>query len=176
VIKPELTDFSIEPLGKQHDREAFSCGVVALDRYLKQQASQDIKSYVAAVFVAVNNSVTNNKGQTQIVGYYSISSTSIDATDFPPEITQKLSKYPLLPATLIGRLAIDRQCQRQGWGSVLLINALQQALSSKIASMAVIVDAKNEQAISFYGQYGFLAFPDQPNRLYLPMKTIAQMD
>ncbi|WP_225882686.1 GNAT family N-acetyltransferase [Thalassoporum mexicanum] len=146
-----------------------------LDRYLQQQASQDLRNYVAAVFVAVNNSVLNSSGQKQIIGFYSVSSTSVDARDFPLEITKKLPKYPILPATLIGRLAIATQYQKKGWGRLLLYAALQLALANEVASMAVIVDAKDERAVFFYGQYGFLAFPDQPYRLYLPMKTIARM-
>jgi hypothetical protein len=45
----------------------------------------------------------------------------------------------------------------------------------EIGSLAVIVDAKDEAARRFYARYGFLSFPDTPNRMYLPMKTIGRL-
>ena len=41
----------IEPLGKQHDRATFSCGIPELDRYLVRQAVQDVRRRIARVFV-----------------------------------------------------------------------------------------------------------------------------
>ncbi len=96
-----------------------------------------------------------------------------------PEVLEKLKmrRYSPLPATLIGRLAIATTHKGQGLGEMLLMSALKRALSlsKEIASMAVVVDAKDDQAIKFYSEYGFIQLPEHPNRLFLPMATIEQM-
>ena len=41
--------------------------------------------------------------------------------------------------------------------------------------MAVVVDAIDENARAFYRRDGFIDIPNHPNRLFLPMKTVAQL-
>ena len=157
---------------KKHNRTAFSCEHEALNTYIKQQASQDIRKHVAAVFVLTQDGKT-------IAGYYTLSQYAVDSSGVPEETMRSLGlpKYKELPATLLGRLARSLSFKGQGVGELLPIGALKQALdhSQRIASMAVVVDAKDEPAKTFYMKYGFLELPDHPNRLFLPMKTIEQM-
>jgi len=165
--------FVIEPFDKKsHDRTAFSCEHEVLSTYLKQQASQDIKKHVAAVFVLTRDHKT-------IAGYYTLSQYAIDSSSVPPEVMQRLGlpKYKELPATLLGRLARNLEFKGQGVGELLLMGALKQALAQSrlIASVAVVVDAKDERAENFYKKYGFIGLPDHPQRLFLPMKTIEPM-
>jgi GNAT superfamily N-acetyltransferase len=161
----------IEPLGADHDRAAFSSGNEALDRYLAQQANQDARNHVAAPFVL------RASGSTRIVGYYTLSAFVIELADIPFDLRKRLPRYPRLPAVLLGRLAVDRQFAGQGWGAVLLLDALKRSLeqSSQIAAMAVVVDAIDDAARSFYEHYGFQRFVDHDYRLFLPMKTIQQL-
>jgi GNAT superfamily N-acetyltransferase len=163
-------NYAIESL-EQHDRATFCCGVEALDIYFQRQAGQDARKYVAASFVLIDKSID------RIAGYYTLSALSIAAGELPPEIKQKLKlpKYPILPATLLGRLAVDRNDRGRGLGELLLMDALRRAWRSKIASMAVIVDAKDESARSFYERYQLTQFPNYPNRLFLPMAAIAKL-
>jgi predicted GNAT family N-acyltransferase len=171
-LTPQFRD--IEPLGKKHDklRAAFSCGIEPLDRYLKQQASQDAKNRAAVPYVLVSE-------DDRIAGYYTLSSDNIRSDDLPPELVKelKLPRYPTIGATLIGRLARDLSFRGQGIGELLLIDALKVALamSRKIASAAVVVDAKDANAHRFYTEFGFRAFPETRNRLFLPMKTIEKL-
>lgn len=88
---------------------------------------------------------------------------------------RKLPRYPLVPATLLGRLAVDRRHQGKGYGRFLLADALYRALRSEVASFAVIVDAKDDSARAFYEREGFLPFPDQQMKLFLPMADIEQL-
>jgi predicted GNAT family N-acyltransferase len=83
----------------------------------------------------------------------------------------------MVPATLIGRLAVSTVFRGQGLGEILLMDALHRSLSlsAQIASAAVIVDAKDDHARRFYLKYGFLELPDVPGRLFLPMKTIERL-
>lgn len=161
----------VELLKKNHARDAFSCGHAALDRYLQHQARQDVQSQVAAVFVAVTP-----PGST-VLGFYSLSASSIATHDLPSEIARKLPRYPHLPVTLLGRLAIDQLSKGRGLGRFLLLDALYRSLqaAASIGAMAVVVDTKDAVAISFYQQYGFAALSAGEGRLFLPMKTVATL-
>lgn len=163
--------FVVEPLGKHHNRAAFSSGSVSLDYYLQHQAGQEARRHIAVTFVLVD---TEHQA---LAGYYTLSATSIRLAELPPDVAERLPRYPLVPATLLGRLAIDAGYQGKRLGEFLLMDALQRscAQSQTIASMAVVVDAKDERAVSFYERYGFIKFPEQPHRLFLPMKTIAKL-
>ena len=110
-----------------------------------------------------------------IGGYYTLSATGVKLTEFPVDITRRLPRYPLVPATLLGRLAVDQTCRGRGYGRFLLADALFRAVRSEIASFAIIVDAKNEAARRFYERESFLPFPDQPLKLFRPMADIAKL-
>jgi len=162
-----------EPLDKKkHDRAAFSCEQESLDRYLKEHATQEIKKRVAAVYVLTPDGKT-------IAGYYTLSQYAIEAGELPPELIQQLHlpKYEKLPATLLGRLARSKQFKGSGFGELLLMGALKRSLehSRNIASVAMVVDAIDENAHAFYRRYGFIDIPNHPNRLFMPMKTVAQL-
>jgi GNAT superfamily N-acetyltransferase len=156
----------IEVLGPQHDRTAFESGVDPLDRYFRVQAGQDARKRMAAPFVLV-------LPDGMIAGYYTLSATAVNLAELSAQIVRKLPRYPLIPATLLGRLAVDRRHQGKGYGRFLLADALYRSLRSEIASFAVIVDAKDEAARRFYERESFLSLPDQPMKLFRPMADIA---
>jgi GNAT superfamily N-acetyltransferase len=162
----------VEPLGKQHDRAAFDCGNEVLDRYLKEIASQDARRLVAAPFVLVAATAPKT-----ILGYYTLSGFGIDLGSLPSEVARKLPAYPIVPATLLGRLAVDRRHRKQGIGEFLLMDALHRAYvqSAQIAAVAVVVDAADAPAARFYRHFDFISLPDRSDRLFLPMKTIAAL-
>jgi len=165
------TDFRIEPLARLHDRSGFFCGVEPLDRYLREQAGQDARKRVAAPFVLC-------KGKSNaVLGYYTLSALSIDVGTWPEDVARKLPRYPVVPVTLLGRLAVDRALRGTGMGVHLLMDALRRALiaSRQVAAVAVLVDAKDDNAVAFYHRYEFIQFADQPNRLFLPMETIERL-
>jgi GNAT superfamily N-acetyltransferase len=83
-----------------------------------------------------------------------------------------LPRYPLVPAVLIGRLALDRRVHGQGWGSFLLLDALHRCTTSDIAAFAVVVDAIDDEASAFYLHNSFLPLPDSPYRLFRRMADI----
>ena len=169
---PQAGSRLIQRLAKHHDRAAFSCGNEILDRYLKEMASQDARRHVAAPFVLVEE----NSPKT-ILGYYTLSALSVDLGDLPADVARKLPSYPVVPATLLGRFAVDRHHQGHGIGESLLMDALRRVneQSTQIATVAVIVDAIDQQAMQFYRHFDFLPFPERPTRLFLPMKTIAAL-
>jgi predicted GNAT family N-acyltransferase len=168
--KQTETPYRLEPLGEQHKRAAFSCGVEALDRYLQKQAGQDVAKRVAAVFVITLDGET-------IAGFYTLSAHVVSLADLPPNVAKKLPRYPNVPATLLGRLAVNVDCRGQGIGELLLLDALQRVLltTREVASAVVVVDAKDERAREFYLRHDFIPFPTQPNRLFYPVKTIEKL-
>lgn len=165
-----MTEFVCEPLARRHDRKRFRCGVHELDEWLQQRARQDQDRHVAAVFVLVPSDEP-----TRIAGFYTLSATSILLEDLPPTLTRKLPRYPVVPAVLIGRLARDKQFP--GIGSNLLFDALQRAArhSTQIAAAAVVVDAKNEAAATFYQRFGFARLTNSSRRLFLAMETARKL-
>ncbi|MGH2617961.1 MAG: GNAT family N-acetyltransferase [Thermomicrobiales bacterium] len=156
--------FRVERLNDTHDRSAFSCGNPALDRYFREHAGQDLRRHLSAIFVAFD------VASDAVVGYYALSACQIAPHALPPELAKRLPRRPV-PATLIGRLAVDLRYRGQGLGGALLTNALARAVdaSREIGSMAVIVDAKDDRAREFYERYGFRRLADDPYRLFLPM-------
>ena len=170
AVEAEKPRFVVEPLGPKHDRAAFSCGVEILDAYLHKQAGQDLKKRVAVPFVITPDGTT-------IAGYYTLSQYSLQLDEVPAEVAKKLPKYPIVPATLLGRLAVSVAFRGQGHGATLLMDALYRTLqhSREVASAGVIVDAKDAAALAFYTKYGFLELPRIERRLFLPMGTVEQL-
>jgi GNAT superfamily N-acetyltransferase len=164
--------YRLEPLGKHHDRAAFSCGVDSLDSYLKTQASQDMRRKANAVFVLVPAD-----SPPAIAGYFTLCSYGIAPGSIPEEARTHLPRYPVVSATLIGRLAIGKDSQGKGLGSRLLAKALQKAHdnASVVGSSMVVVDAIDERAVRFYRAHGFLKLPESM-RLVLPMRSISRIE
>ncbi len=161
--------YRVEPLSSSHDRTAFQSGVPELDRYLHQQASQDARRKVAAPFVMVD-------GNGAIRGYYTLSAYAIQLAELPETAARKLPRYPLLPATMLGRLAVDSSCRGRHLGRLLLMDALHRSwkITSEVASVGVVVEALDETARSFYIHHEFVPLADHPDRLFLGMAAIAK--
>jgi GNAT superfamily N-acetyltransferase len=161
--------YSIEPLASGHDRRNFSCGIEALDRYLQTQAGQDVRRRVANCFVAVSDQGDG------VGGYYTLAASSIPMDDLPTDIAKRLPRYPLLPAVLVGRLAVDRRHAGRGLGSALLFDAASRAARADPAVFALVVDAKNKAAEAFYLRFGFQPFSSRPRSFFLPIATAANL-
>lgn len=164
--------YIIAPLDKKHDKNEFNCGIDTLNQYLKIQAGQDVKKHVAVTYVLTTQ--TSDK----ILGYYTLSSIGIFPGELPDELIRRLPRYPVLPGILLGRLAVDRSCQSMGIGLYILIDALKRSLmvSNQIGIVAVIVDAKDENAVKFYEHFGFIKLPENSHRLFLSVSTIQKLD
>jgi ribosomal protein S18 acetylase RimI-like enzyme len=162
--------YRLEPLGKHHDREAFLCGAESLDSYLKTQASQDMRRKANAVFVLVPSDAPS-----KIAGYFTLCAYGLAPGSVPDAARKHIPRYPLVSATLIGRLAISKEFQGRRLGSDLLAEALRKAYenASVVGSSMVVVDAIDDRAVGFYLAHGFIKLPESM-RLILPMRTIAE--
>ena len=157
--------FRIEPLSGTHDRSRFVSGSGPLDRYLREQASQDIKRRIATCFVAVD---FENQ---DIVGFYTLTATSVALDALAPEIAEKLPRYPVVPAALLGRLVVSVAAQGRGLGAALLADALLRTARVEMGVFAMVVDAKDDAAQRFYEKHGFTLLVGEQRRLVLPIAT-----
>jgi predicted N-acetyltransferase YhbS len=130
---------------------------------LRERAAQDMKRRVSNCFVALDDAGA-------IAGYYSFAATSLPLNELPPDISKRLPRYALMPAGLIGRLAVDRRFQGQRLGGALIMDAVARASQSDPAIFALI-DAKGDSAVTFYERLGFQRFLSKPNSLFLPIAT-----
>lgn len=161
----------IELLDKKHNRSYFDCGKELLNNYLQNQAGQDVKRKLSACFVLVE------KEKNKIQGYYTLSNSSIPLSSFPEQIRKKLpGSYVSIPATLLGRLAIDKSCQGKGIGKILLIDALKRSyeISKEVGSFAVVVDPIDREAEAFYKNYDFISLPDS-KKMFVAIKTLKEL-
>ena len=158
--------FVIEALGPGHDRASFSCGVEALDRYFQKQVTQDVRRRATVCYVACESSGA------KVAGYYTLAAAGIPLADMPAELAKRLPRYPSVPVARLGRLAVDQAYRGRKLGSALLWDAVQRSLRSEIAVVALVVDAKDDQAETFYRHHGFVSFGGQPRQLVLPLMNL----
>ena len=157
--------FEVALLNSAHDRTTFNSGSAPLDRYLREQVTQDVRRRVAACVVAT----TDGK---RIAGYYTLASASLLLGELPASIAKKLPRYPTVPTVRMGCLAIDQGFKGQVLGSAMLADALIRAARSEVAAYALMVDAKDDAAANFYRHHAFIALPDSSRILLLPLATV----
>lgn len=164
-----LNQIQFQALQDKHDTEGFSCGVDALDQWLKRIARQHISKGVSRTFVAVDPA--NTATPAPILGYYSLTVAEIDTEKLPKDVAKKLPRR--VPLVLIGRLATSLTTRGQGVGALLLVDALRRIVevSNNVGVTLILVDAKDDDAASFYRHFGFVPLPDTPHRLALTVAT-----
>ena len=157
----------IEPLTRDHDREAFDCGNNELNQYLKKTARQHTEKGISRTFVLVDESRAS-----EILGFFTLTSCEILVEKLPRKYTKK---YPSrAPAAKLARLAVARNHQKQGLGAHMMVNAIERVLevSEHVGIIGFFVDAKNKRAKAYYEQFGFIPLPDNPLELFLPLLTL----
>jgi GNAT superfamily N-acetyltransferase len=168
TLRPDL---KIEALAPHHDRNRFSCGVDSLDRYLRTQASQDVRRKANGVIILVEPDRPD-----VVLGYYTLCATGVAQGDVPSAARKHIPRYPMVSATLVGRLAVSQARQGERLGAMLLADAVRRAYASAatVGSSMLVVDAISERAAAFYEGNGFLRLPDSL-RLVLPMHAIQRL-
>jgi ribosomal protein S18 acetylase RimI-like enzyme len=149
---------------KKHNRDQFDCGVESLNLYLQRIANQDQKRSLSRVYVLADREL--------IIGYYTLSAHSVRRDHLP--LKRITGGYEKIPFLLLGRLAVDKQFQKKGFGDMLMYHAFKTTTNAAqtIGIMGIIVDAKNESAATFYEGFGFMRLLKSYNRLVLPIQTI----
>jgi ribosomal protein S18 acetylase RimI-like enzyme len=164
-----MSELRIEPLSKLHDRENFDCGIKELNHYLQAVASQHAKKGVSRTFVLVEADHPE-----LIVGFVTLTACEIKTESLPRPFSKKFPSK--VSGAKIGRLAISKKIQRQGFGNQLMVFAMHQALivHQSLGLAGMVVDAKSKEAKEYYRQFGFIPLPENPFVLFLPIQTILE--
>lgn len=160
-----------EPLASHHDRGAFDCGDERLNKFLKERALEEQNAQFSVCWVLPDPSSRN-----RIQGFYTLSSYAVWVGDLPAAVRRNLPRYPDVPAALLGRLAVDATYRGQDLGEYLVLDAMKKVLihAATLGTAALIVDAQDMGLAQYYRNLGFIPFPSDPLRLFIPVATIAQ--
>lgn len=161
--------FAIELLSSQHKREAFTCGVEPLDRYFREQVSQDVRRRATACYVVLE--VRTNT----VAGYYTLAAGSVLLARMPQTLAKKLPRYPDVPVARLGRLAVDQRFRGRKLGAALLWDAIERAARSEVVVYGMIVDAKDDESVAFYEYHGFMMLDAEARQLVLPLANVRKV-
>jgi GNAT superfamily N-acetyltransferase len=155
--------FRVQVLETSHDASLFSCGTAALDNYFRSQVTQGMRRRASARCVAVEN------GTGRVAGYFTLAAGGIALTDLPAKLVKRLPRYPSVPVTKMGRLALDQVFQGQKLGATLLADAALRSMRSEVAVYALVVDAKDGDTAAFYRHHGFEPYGESARQLIVPL-------
>jgi ribosomal protein S18 acetylase RimI-like enzyme len=161
----------LELLAKSHDRDGFDCGSEPLNLFLRQTARQHAERGISRTFVLVDENASDPK---PIVGFFSLNLCQIESESLSPAEARKLPRN--VSGIRLGRLAVAKDRQRQGFGKILLAAALGKFIEifNTAGGIGLFVDAKDLAAKRYYEQFGFVSLPSNELALFLPVKTIQQ--
>lgn len=165
-----------------HNLKAFDCGKTGMNHFLSRFAIKHNTLGLSRTWVLPETAsetkpeTAPKKPKRTIAAYYTLSTATVSREEIP--VQQSLPTYPI-PMILLARLAIDSKFQGQGLGAKTLVTALRQARAlsqSGLPAYGLILDVLDEQALGFYNSFEvFQAFTDDPMRLFVGMKTIADL-
>ncbi len=160
-------DWREEAISKAYDRKIFDCGDKNLNDFLQHYARQSHLKSSAKTYLAIDNS--DNK----ILGFYSLSPATIEYSNVPETIINRLGKYDM-PVFRLGRLAVDKAYQGKGLGGQLLAAAIRRTYlaSQQVGGIGLLIDAKNEQVAKWYVSYGAVQLVERPLSLVIPFATV----
>lgn len=151
-------------------RSLFDCENKALNTFISTQSGQHSKLDVAKTWALVSE-------QGELIGFYSLSAMLIDCGELPKTVIKKYPNYQFLPAALLGRIAVDKKYKGKGYGKLLLMDAIHRTInaSESVGIAFLIVNAKDESVVKFYGKFGFQRVAGKPLKLWIPMKTLRKL-
>jgi ribosomal protein S18 acetylase RimI-like enzyme len=156
-------------LKKTHRKSEFDCGKKFLNDYLAKLAKQDVEKNVAVCYILEGE-------EDKIIGYFTLSSGSIQKDEIPEKEAKKLPRYADVPFAVIGRLAVDKQYQGKGYGDYLLVEAFTQILNvAELVGVAgIFVDPIDTSSIEFYRRFGFIKL-NSSDRMFIPIATVRDL-
>jgi GNAT superfamily N-acetyltransferase len=160
-------------LSADHNVDNFNCGKEPLDLFLKKHARQNERKGSSRTYVTCPES-----DPVRVVGYYSLVYASVLREKAPAAAQKGMPPKYEIPVMLLARLAVDAAyrppAQKLGLGTALLKDALLKAVeAANIAGMrAMLVDAIDDEAMTWYRQFGFVSSPIEDLQLFLTMDQI----
>ena len=157
----------IELLTSEHDRERFDCGEIALNQFLLRTARQHLQKGLSRTFVLVDS-----EQPSVIIGFFTLTLCEVQVSCLPPRWAKK---YPaIVPGVKLARLAVSNEHQRQGIGSILLVEAMKRALiiAENAGVIGLFVEAKSNEVKGYYERFGFEGTKERPLLLFLPLSSV----
>ena len=142
-----------EPLGAHHDVSRFDSGAQGLDAWLKSENRLNEAKGGARTYVVCESE--------RVVAFYSLAAGSVERRRVSSRVGRGMPEP--IPVILLGQLAVDLDYQDRGLGGDLIIDASRRALAAAdlIGARALITQALDEGARSFYERFGFRVFSDR---------------
>lgn len=157
----------IELLSRRHDRKGFDCGEPELNDYLSRTARQYIEKGISRTFVLVDSGLPD-----KVLAFFTLAACQVVTSGLPANLAKK---YPAkAPAAKLARLAVSSEQQGKGLGGILMVEAMKRtlAVAENIGIIGFFVDAKNQRAVEYYQQFGFIGLPNNPLELFLPLDSL----
>lgn len=154
-----------EAITAAHDVSGFSCIREELNKWLKKHALPNEERGSRTYVVPHGN---------RVVSYYTLAAGGIGREALPRAIRH--DNPAQVPLVVLGRLATDRNFERQGLGRGMLQEAISRTLfaASQIGVRALLVHAIDDEAVKFYLKFGFVPSPVGARTLLLPVETARQ--
>ncbi|CAH3411100.1 TPA: type II toxin-antitoxin system toxin KacT [Klebsiella pneumoniae] len=156
-----------------YDITGFDCGEEALNTFLKEHLKRQHDGQILRGYALVSGDTVP-----RLLGYYTLSGSCFERGMLPSKTQQKKIPYQNAPSVTLGRLAIDKSLQGQGWGEMLVAHAMRVVwgASKAVGIYGLFVEALNEKAKAFYLRLGFIQLVDEnSNLLFYPTKSIEQL-
>jgi GNAT superfamily N-acetyltransferase len=154
ILAPEL-------LTEHHQVDSFSCGVDAMNVWLKQRAIKNQVNGASRVFVACE--------QSRVIAYYALALGAVNIEQAAGRFRRNMPDP--IPVIVLGRLAVDQAFQGKGIGRTLIRDAGYRIMQAAdvIGIRGVIAHAISESAKEFYEQVGFSSSPLDPMILMITL-------
>lgn len=159
-------------LAPEHDVSRFDCGKSSLNHWLQKYALSNQRLDSSKTYVTCPAD-----DPTRVVGYYSLTVSSVQHFDAPAETREGMPRYPI-PVMLLGRMGVDQEFRspnrKTRLGSALLKDALLRSVrvAEEVGLRAMVVDALDEDARGFYERFQFEQSPTNELQLFLSMNRI----
>jgi GNAT superfamily N-acetyltransferase len=159
--------YRVEPLAASHDLDGFDCGNDALNSWLREgvrrATGQGTRTYLLV-----------DEASGGVAGYFALAPHLIERDDVPPSPGRGSPQR--IPAILLAKLALHARLHGQGLGAELLVHAVTTVIAAarSAGGRLVVVDAMDENAVSFYGAHDFQPSPTDPRRMVTKLSTAAR--
>ena len=157
----------------EYDLSNFDCGEEYLNTFLTDHLKRQHIGKVLRGYVLVTR-----EDKPRVMGYYTLSGSCFEKEYLPSKTQQKRVPYKNVPSVTLGRLAIDKSIQRQGYGDTLVTHAMKVVYqaSQAVGIHGMFVEALNDNAKNFYLGLDFVQLKGaNSNSLFYPTKAIEDL-
>lgn len=163
-----MTDVRIVPLDESHLVSDFSSGEESLDQWLKRHALANQVAHSSRTFVLLE------PGSPQVWGYYSLTVATIERAEVTKGGRSGMPPAYDIPAVLLARLARHEKRRFEGYGQLLLADAVLRTLrmAQEAGIRLLAVHALNERARQWYLRHDFEQSPIDDRLLMLTVPDL----